>query len=322
MTMRPAMDAVGQAARWTGMPSWVALSTRLSVMPEPGKAMTPLGSRFSSSSLRRNGGRRAAVGVPVGLADDLVHAPRLRPARGDVFRARTAAVHKHHVRVLGSDLIECVADPVGVLDGLGAGDCHQRPLRQVRLGLLGLSGAEEVPGVDRGGGQLRRAGSVRSVPRPPGVAGVGQIALGRCVPQPLERVPPVAEVLRALDDSLQFPGVDLGPVLRLLKFLQFRREPIDCPVQPHRLHVQGVDEAPEQRLAFVGKLGPVGRDLLDERIQNGLKARQGFGLVPDGSGIGLASCGSAAKAFEILADDRGRRRVLSVSKHDELLSFL
>ena len=39
------------------MPSCRALSTRLPVMPLPGKAMTPLGSRLSSSSLRRKGQR-------------------------------------------------------------------------------------------------------------------------------------------------------------------------------------------------------------------------------------------------------------------------
>ena len=43
------------ATRWTGMPSCLALSTRLSVMPLPGNAMTPLGSRLRSSSLRRKG---------------------------------------------------------------------------------------------------------------------------------------------------------------------------------------------------------------------------------------------------------------------------
>ena len=50
-------DAV-QFARITGMPSFTALSTRLSVMPPPGNASTPFGSRLSSSSLRRNGAAR------------------------------------------------------------------------------------------------------------------------------------------------------------------------------------------------------------------------------------------------------------------------
>ena len=57
-SLRPAMRCGQAAAFRTGMPSCLALSTRLSVMPEPGKAMTPLGRRFSSSSLRRKGAAR------------------------------------------------------------------------------------------------------------------------------------------------------------------------------------------------------------------------------------------------------------------------
>ncbi len=51
-------DGAYAAQRCTGMPSWVALSTRFSVTPLPGNAITPFGSRFSSSSLRRNGAAR------------------------------------------------------------------------------------------------------------------------------------------------------------------------------------------------------------------------------------------------------------------------
>ena len=51
----PGIDGMTAAARITGMPSLTALSTRLSVMPEPGKAMRPFGRRLSSSSLRRKG---------------------------------------------------------------------------------------------------------------------------------------------------------------------------------------------------------------------------------------------------------------------------
>ena len=61
----------GQAAmRCTGIPSWRALSTRFSVMPLPGKAMTPLGRRLSSSSLHRMGLRQDAIpGVSSAAAD-------------------------------------------------------------------------------------------------------------------------------------------------------------------------------------------------------------------------------------------------------------
>ena len=47
--------------RWTGMPSFMAFSTRLSVMPGPGNATMPFGRRFSSSSLRRKGAARPWV---------------------------------------------------------------------------------------------------------------------------------------------------------------------------------------------------------------------------------------------------------------------
>ncbi len=57
-TTRPVGAACQAAQRMTGMPRVRALSTRFSVMPEPGKAMTPLGRRLSSSSLRRNGAAR------------------------------------------------------------------------------------------------------------------------------------------------------------------------------------------------------------------------------------------------------------------------
>ena len=189
----------------------------------------------------------------------------------------------------------------------------ERPFGQVRLGLLVLAGAEEVAGVDGRGGQLPGAAHVRSVPRTPGVAGVGTVALGGSVPQPLEGVPAVAEVLRPLGDPLQFPGVDLGPVLSLLQVAKLGREPVDRSVEPDGLHVQGIDEAPEQALAFVGELCTVGGDLVDEGVEDRLQSRQGLGLVPDGPGIGLAAVGTAAEVFEVLADDRGGRGVLSVS---------
>ena len=43
------------AARRTGIPILRALSTRLLVMPDPGKARTPFGRKLSSTSLRRKG---------------------------------------------------------------------------------------------------------------------------------------------------------------------------------------------------------------------------------------------------------------------------
>ena len=208
-------------------------------MPEPGNEMTPFGRRLSNWSLRRNG---AALpwAFQSGLQTDLVHAARFGPAGGDLLGARSAAVHQDHVRVLASHVVERGVDPVGVVDGLGAGDGDERSLRQVRPGLLVVSRPEEVAGVDRRGGQLPGAARVRSVPRAPGVAGVGAVPLGGGVAQSLEGVPAIAEVLRTFGDSLQLPGLDFGAVLGILQVLEFRRELVDHPVQPHRLHVQGV----------------------------------------------------------------------------------
>ena len=175
----------------------------------------------------------------------------------------------------------------------------------MRLGLLVLSGAEEVAGIDRRGGELRGAAGVRTVPRTPGVAGIGSIPLGRRIAQLLEGVAPIAEVAGALDDPLQLPGVDFGPVLRALQLFQLRREPVDGAVQSHGLHVQGVDEPPEQRFPFIGELGAVGRDLIDEGVEDRFQARQRLVAIPDGSWIGLALLRRSSEALEVLADHGG-----------------
>ena len=79
---------------------------------EPGKAMTPLGSRFSSSSLHRNGAARPWR-FQSDLHTDLVHAVALVPLRGDAFDAGATAVHQHHVGVLGAGLVELADDGAG-----------------------------------------------------------------------------------------------------------------------------------------------------------------------------------------------------------------
>ena len=94
--------------------------------------------------------------------------------------------------------------------------------------------------------------------------------------------------------------------------LELRREPVDGAVQSHGLHVQGVDEAPEEALSFVGELGAVGRDLIDEGIEDRVQACQGFVAIPDGSRIGLALLRCSSEALEVLADHGGGREVLVV----------
>ena len=276
-----------------------------------GEADEALGQEFQELvvSPERSG---TAVHVPVRLADNLVNALRLGPASRDLLRTLSAAVHEHHIRVLAVDVVQSGADRLGVVDGLAAGDGDERALRQVRLGLLILAGAKEVPGIDRRGGQLRGAAGVRAVTRSPGVAGVAAVVFGGGIAQLLEGVAPVAEVAGALDDSLQFPGVYFSPVLRALQVLQLRREPVDGAVQSLSLHVQGIDETPEQRFPLIGELGAVGCDFIDEEVDDLVETQQRLVMIPDGSGIGFASGRRSSELLEVLADDGGRRDGLSV----------
>ena len=130
-------------------------------MPEPGKAMTPLGSRLSRSSLRRKGAG-LAVRAPVGTADHLVDASGFRPARGDLLDAGTATMEQHHVAVLRARHVERAPDRVGIGDGLAAGDGDEGALGQVRPRLEVLACAAEVACVDGGGGELSGPGSCAS----------------------------------------------------------------------------------------------------------------------------------------------------------------
>ena len=63
-----------------------AVAARLSVMPEPGNAITPFGSRFSSSSLRRSGAARREGIAPKHSMAILV--TRAIPAREQSCRSR------------------------------------------------------------------------------------------------------------------------------------------------------------------------------------------------------------------------------------------
>ena len=82
------------------MPSFLALSERLPVMPEPGKTITPAGT--ISSTVVALEGRGLAVADPVGLESDLRYLAAIGPAGGGFFGAFwRAAMEKHHVRMLG-----------------------------------------------------------------------------------------------------------------------------------------------------------------------------------------------------------------------------
>ena len=124
---RPRCSVSVHAAFMTGMPIDVALSTRFPVMPLPGKAMTALRQEVQQLvvAAERSG---ASVPLPVGLAHDLVHCVAFGPLRGDLLNAGAAAVHEHHVAVLGAHLLQAAVDDVRVADVLAAspwGACHR-----------------------------------------------------------------------------------------------------------------------------------------------------------------------------------------------------
>ena len=163
-------------------------------------------------------GSGTAVLVPVGLADDLVDAVALGPACRDALDAGAAAMHEHHVGILGAGLVEPGDDGGGVLHVLAAGDGDEGAAGQVRFGLAVLAGADEVAGVDGGGGQLAGLRDMAAVAGAPGLAGGAAVGVGGGVAQGLEGVAAAAEVLRPVGDQLQLAGLEM-----LLIVLPFRK---------------------------------------------------------------------------------------------------
>ena len=80
----------------------------------------------------------------------------------------------------------------------------------------------------------------------------------------LERVAPVAEILRAVRDELLFPGINLPAVLSLLQVAELGREAVDAAVEAPDLGVELVDEPPQQALALLGEMGADRADALGE----------------------------------------------------------
>ena len=72
---------------------------------------------------------------------------------------------------------------------------------------------------------------MRSVTRTPDVAGVNAVGVGGHIAQPLEGVPAVAQVLRAVGEGLQLVRLHLGAVLGLLEVLHLGRDAVDGAVE-------------------------------------------------------------------------------------------
>ena len=146
--------------------------------PGAGEPDDALGQKFQQLivSAERSG---LAVGVPVRACRRPGARPWTRP------NAPRSSQHPDRHRVPGPCRCTCrVPDRAPRRSGwrrrrAWSRHGHEGALRQVRLGLLVLSGAEEVAGIDRRGGELRRAADVRAVPGSPGVAGVGSGSVRR-----------------------------------------------------------------------------------------------------------------------------------------------
>ena len=146
---------------------------------------------------------------------------------------------------------------------------------------------------------------VGAASRSPGVAGLGAVGVGHCVAHLLERIAPVAEVLRAVRHQLELAGLYLGAVLAGLEVAQVGAEAVDAAVEAPHLSVEGVHEPPEEALAFVGHLEPVRCDALCEDAERFAHRAGGVVFVPDLAGVELVALGLRAEELRVLANRRG-----------------
>ena len=140
-------------------------------------------------------GSGPAVGVPVGLADDLVDAVALGPAGCYLLGAGAASVDEDDVGVLGLDLVEMRDDFARIVRLLTTRDGDEGSLGKMSGVLAVLFRALEVTGLDHGGGQFAGLGDVRPSPGPPDLAGLDAVGLCGRVAQPFEGVPALREVV-------------------------------------------------------------------------------------------------------------------------------
>ena len=320
-TTRPAMRCGYARHWWTGMPSCRARSTRLSVMPEPGNAITPFGSRFSSSSLRRNGAARPCAvqsGLHTTWSTPLRSAQRaaIRSTPGPPPCARTMSAHLAFAWSRARDHRR------RVLNVLAAGDGDERPsgrcarvsrsFRARMKSRASMLAEVSLPAARRSsraaGARCRR--SLRGTARPRRRASARRRRGGR-------------RGCARVGDQLQLARLDLGAVLGGLEVAQLRAEPVDAAVEAADLGVEAVDEAPQQALALVGELEPVGRDAPGQDAERLGHRVGGVVRIPDVSAVELAALGGRAEQRRVLADGcGGGLRValegVDIEGHDDL----
>ena len=122
---------------------------------------------------------------------------------------------------------------------------------------------------------------MRPVAWAPGVAALGAVSLCGEVAHGLEGVAPVTEVLDPAGEEFEFPRLDLGAVLFLAEVFHLGGDLVDAAVEALDLGVQGIDETPEQALAFVGELRAVRCDRTGQDVDGFFDPGKGFVLVPN-----------------------------------------
>ena len=268
------------AARSTGIPILRALSTRLLVMPEPGKATRPFGRKLSRTSLRRKGATLPSR--PQSGLHTTWWTPFFSAQLAAIFSAPgpppcSSTMSSYLILMLSSERQMAVTSAKS-LPPVRATRVPSGRCAEVSRSLLG---AQVVAGVDGGRGEFAGLAAVGPVARTPGLAGLGTVSLGGGVAHGLEGVAPVAEVLDPIGEALKFAGLDLGAVLLALEVFHFGRDLVDAAVEALDLGVQCIDEAPKQALTFVGELRAVRCDGAGQDADGFLDPGKGLFLVPD-----------------------------------------
>ena len=267
-------------------------------------------------------GSGPAVGVPVGLADDLVDAVPLGPTGCYLLGTGAAAVDEDDVGVLGFQLVELADDLAGVGGFLATRDGDERSLREVGRVLAVLFRALEVTRLDHRRRELAGLRDVRSSPWPPDLAGLDAVGLGGRVAQSFEGVSTGGEIPGPVGGEFELAGADLGAVLFALHFTDAWDELVGGAVEPLGLGVEGVDEAPQEARPLVGELRTVGR-CLGEQVECLEDGGGGLRLAPHGPVVELVRSGGGAEECCLFADHGGEgfvlRFVLCVLVHDHLL---
>ena len=154
-------------------------------------------------------------------------------------------------------------------------------------------------------GEFAGLAAVRPVARAPGVAGLGAVSLRGEVAHGLEGVAAIAEVPDPVGEAFEFAGLDLGAVLFAWEVFHLGRDLVDTAVEALDLGVQGIDETPEQALAFVGELRAVRCDGAGEDVDRFLDPGKRLVLVPDLAVVELAGTRGRAEQGGLFASHCG-----------------